>query len=277
MTNLLSKDPLIKKINSARKSEAPQVPYDQSHVLDQLYFFAAIVPDDQGGAVVKSLMGNYGALAFLTHGNGTANRDFYDVFGRGEDQKQVVLSLITGKTWKAVKPDLIQRFRISDYTKGIAFIIRLSALCNVSVYKMLSNNRLTGSNPETKGVATMETAKTWKDNYELVVVIVNEGFTDLVMDAAKRAGARGGTILSARGTGNKEMEKFFGVVITPEKQVLLILVPKEIRDKVLESINQEAGIDTKGQGIAFAVHAQDVVGLAGEEEVPAATEKEAEK
>ncbi|MCI1735749.1 MAG: P-II family nitrogen regulator [Bacilli bacterium] len=277
MNNLLSKDPLIKKISSARKSEAPAVPYDQSHVLDQLYFFAAIVPDDQGGAIVKNLMGSQGALAFLTHGNGTANRDFYDVFGRGEDQKQVVLSLITGKTWEEAKPAIAERFRISQYTKGIAFIIRLSAICNVSVYKMLTNNRLTGPAPAAEGAKTMETAKTWKDNYELVVVIVNEGFTDLVMDAAKRAGARGGTILSARGTGNKDMEKFFGVVITPEKQVLLILVPQDIRDKVLESINQEAGIDTKGQGIAFAVHAQDVVGLSGEEEVPALTEKEAEK
>ena len=81
------------------------------------------------------------------------------------------------------------------------------------------------------------------------------------MDAAKKAGARGGTILTARGTGNKDIEKFFGVVITPEKQIVMILVPKAIKDKVIESIYREVGINTKGQGIAFSFPASDVVGI----------------
>jgi nitrogen regulatory protein PII len=93
------------------------------------------------------------------------------------------------------------------------------------------------------------------------MAIVNDGFTDLVMDAAKKAGARGGTILTARGTGNKDIEKFFGVVITPEKQIVMILVPKAIKDKVIESIYKEVGINTKGQGIAFSFPAADVVGI----------------
>jgi nitrogen regulatory protein PII len=104
--------------------------------------------------------------------------------------------------------------------------------------------------------------------YEAILVIVNNGFTDLVMNAARAAGARGGTIISARGTGNKEIEKFFGVVITPEKEIVMILVKSEIRDAVLAAVNKEAGIDSKGQGIAFSIPVSDVAGLRGEEAAP---------
>lgn len=99
------------------------------------------------------------------------------------------------------------------------------------------------------------------NNFECIVSIVNHGFTDLVMTAATRAGARGGTVLSARGTGNKDVSEFFGVTVTPEKDVVLILVPKAIRDKVLMAINEGAGMSTKGMGIAFSLPVSDVVGL----------------
>ena len=99
------------------------------------------------------------------------------------------------------------------------------------------------------------------NDYEIIYAIVNHGYSDLVMNAAKEAGARGGTILSARGTGSKEAESFFGITVTPEKEIVLILVPKAICDKVLLSINEGAGMSTNGMGIAFAVPVSDVVGV----------------
>ena len=99
------------------------------------------------------------------------------------------------------------------------------------------------------------------DKFELVIALVNTGFTELVMDAAREVGAHGGTVVHARGTGNKEMEKRFGVVITPDKEMVLILVNKKISDKVLEAIYKQAGLQTKGQGIAFSLPVSDVVGL----------------
>lgn len=97
--------------------------------------------------------------------------------------------------------------------------------------------------------------------YEAILVVVNHGYTDLVMTAARTAGAKGGTVISARGTGNKEMEQFFGVTITPEKDIVIILVPKEIRDRVMMAVNEGAGMSTKGQGIAFSLPVADAVGL----------------
>lgn len=100
-----------------------------------------------------------------------------------------------------------------------------------------------------------------EQDYELIMSIVNTGFTDLVMSAAKKAGARGGTIFHGRGTGNKDISQFFGITITPEKEVVLIIVEKSICDKVLQEIYKDAGMESKGQGISFSLPIDDVVGL----------------
>lgn len=99
------------------------------------------------------------------------------------------------------------------------------------------------------------------EKYVLIIALVNTGFTELVMDAARSEGAHGGTVVHARGTGNKEMEKRFGVVITPDKEMVLILVNKRNSDRILQAIYDKAGLQTKGQGIAFSVPVEDVVGL----------------
>ena len=99
------------------------------------------------------------------------------------------------------------------------------------------------------------------NTHELIICIVNNGFSDTVMEAAKEAGARGGTVLNARGTANKEAEAFFHIAIQPEKEVVMILVPLNVKDAVLHSLYEKAGLNTMGQGIAFALPVDNVVGL----------------
>lgn len=99
------------------------------------------------------------------------------------------------------------------------------------------------------------------EKYEVIIAIINEGFSDVVMDAARENGARGGTIAHARGTGTKEIEKKYGIVITPQKEMIYILVNTKIRDQVMSAINKVAGIETKGQGIVFSLPVNDVSGL----------------
>lgn len=100
-----------------------------------------------------------------------------------------------------------------------------------------------------------------KFDFELVMCIVNKGFSDSVMDAAKIVGATGGTVLNARGTANNEAEKLFAITIQPEKEIVLILVPSKIKDDVLHALYKAVGLNTPGQGIAFAVPVDNVVGL----------------
>lgn len=100
-----------------------------------------------------------------------------------------------------------------------------------------------------------------EQKYEMIISIVNAGFSETVMDAAKEAGARGGTLIRGRGTANREAEEYFHINIQPDKEILMILVPVEIKDDVLKSIYKSAGLGTDGQGIAFSLPVDRTVGL----------------
>jgi len=97
--------------------------------------------------------------------------------------------------------------------------------------------------------------------YEAVFCIVNAGFADAAMDAARRAGAGGGTILKGRGTAGREAEELFNIRIQPEKELLMLLVPAEIKDRVLRALYDAAGLDSAGQGIAFSLPVERTIGL----------------
>ena len=99
------------------------------------------------------------------------------------------------------------------------------------------------------------------EKYEMITCIVNAGFSDTVMDAAKAAGAGGGTVMHGRGTANKEAEQFFKITVQPEKDIVMLIVPARIKDRVLHAIYKNAGLDTAGQGIAFSVPVNQAVGL----------------
>ena len=118
-----------------------------------------------------------------------------------------------------------------------------------------------------------------KFDHELVVCIVNSGFSDAVMDAAREVGARGGTVITAKGTANKEAEAFFKIFIQPEKEMVLILVPNKIKEDVLHALYRAVGLNTPGQGIAFALPVDNVLGLTTDsapkpEETPAVEQSE---
>ena len=98
--------------------------------------------------------------------------------------------------------------------------------------------------------------------YELIFCIVNAGFSGTVMDAARAAGATGGTLLRGRGSAGKEAEDFFHIQIEPEKEIVMILAPVEIKDAIMTSIYKEAGLASAGQGIIFSLPVTRTAGLA---------------
>ncbi len=98
--------------------------------------------------------------------------------------------------------------------------------------------------------------------YEVIMCIVNSGFSDAVMDAAREFGAKGGTVIRARGTANAEAEKLYGIAIQPEKEIVMILVDATIKADILHALYKAVGLKTPGQGIAFSMPVDDVVGLA---------------
>ena len=97
--------------------------------------------------------------------------------------------------------------------------------------------------------------------HEVIFCVVNAGFSESVMDAAREFGARGGTVIHARGTANSEAEQLFGISIQPEKEIVMILVPSDIKDDILHALYRAVGLKTPGQGIAFSMPVDAAVGL----------------
>ena len=105
------------------------------------------------------------------------------------------------------------------------------------------------------------------NNHEVIFAIVNAGFAEDAMAVAREQGARGGTILNARGVAREKEAAFFGITIHAEKEILMLVVEKNIRDQVLNALYKEMGMDKKAQGIAFFLPVTDVAGLVQIEEV----------
>ena len=99
------------------------------------------------------------------------------------------------------------------------------------------------------------------NNHEVIFAIVNAGFAEEAMDVAREQGVRGGTILNARGVARADEAAFFGISIHHEKEILMMVVEKSIRDNVLNALYKEMGMAKKAQGIVFALPVSDVAGL----------------
>ena len=100
------------------------------------------------------------------------------------------------------------------------------------------------------------------NDHEVIFAIVNAGFAEDVMEVARQQGVRGGTILNARGVVNEESAAFFGITLHADKEILMMVVEKDIRDQVLNAIYKEMGMAKKARGIAFSLPVSDVAGLA---------------
>lgn len=106
------------------------------------------------------------------------------------------------------------------------------------------------------------------DNHEVIFAIVNSGYAEEAMAIARELGARGGTILNARGVAREDEAAFFGITIHAEKEILMLVVEKQIRDNILNALYQRMGMGKKAQGITFSLPVSDTAGLAKAIEEP---------
>jgi len=103
------------------------------------------------------------------------------------------------------------------------------------------------------------------NSHEVIFAIVNSGFAEDVMNVAREQGARGGTIINGRGVAKEEAVAFFGIPLHSEKEILIMVVDKAIKDQILSAIYKEMGMGKPAQGIAFSLPVSDVAGLMKEE------------
>ena len=197
-------------------------------------------------------------VSFITLGNGTASSEILDYFGLDGSEKSVLFHVITDKKWKETKRQLRLKMNIDVPGVGISFLIPLS-----SIGGMKALNYLTAQQEYVKG----EESSLKDTKYELLVTIANQGYSERIMDAARKVHAAGGTVIHAKGTGTHLAQKFMGVTLVPEKEMIFIVVRKSQKNDIMQAIMDEAGTGTKAGAIVFSLPVTDTAGMRMMEEI----------
>lgn len=220
--------------------------------MSELYMMTAIITRDLAKEFAAFYARNNVPVNFITLGNGTATNELMDYFGLDGTEKAVIFSIVTRKTWKKLKSGLEQEMRIDIPGTGVAFIIPLA-----SIGGMRQLTFLTGNQPFEKGEESI-----LKDTkYELLVIIANQGYTEMIMDAARKMKAGGGTVIHAKGTGMESADQFLGVTLASEKEIIFIVVKKEQKNAIMEAIMEDAGLTTKAKSVIFSLPVTETAGM----------------
>ena len=184
------------------------------------------------------------------NGSGTASSSLMNYFGLSDIKKNVMISIIPEFLETKIMYDLHNKLDIYKPGNGICFSLPIT-----SASRYLSN--------QYKDLTVIKEEYSMKNDkeYELIITIVSEGYASLAMDAAKKVGAGGGTLINGIGLGSKEATKFLGITIEPEKDVVLIITEKDEKKKVMEEITNAVGLSHEGRGICFSIPVDNVVGL----------------
>ena len=177
-------------------------------------------------------------------GRGTASRTIFDYLGLN-DKKKAVLMLF-GKTEEIMDlaDYLVEKLEMNTPNHGIAYI--------ESAFNVF------GTEDNANG---SENIKRGENMYNAIYTIVEKGNADDVIEAAEKAGSRGGTVMHARGSGSEEARKVFNMLIEPEKEIVLIISEEAKTKDIVESIRKETGIEEQGKGIIFVTRVVNTYGL----------------
>lgn len=220
--------------------------------MSELYFMMTITSREMLPKFLAAYDKNNLPIGFVSLGYGTAKDDILDMLGLVRSEKAVGMTVVTGESWKESKQYLRKKMYIDVPDTGISFIIPMSSIGGKRELAFL-----TARQNYRKGEESVMKDTTM----ELLVVVSNQGHNDLVMDAARGAGAYGGTVIHARGTGMNQAELFFGVSLASEKDLTFIVTKKNQRNAIMSAIMKEAGMDTPAQSIVFSLPVTDAVGL----------------
>ena len=197
------------------------------------------------------LIEHYKTFKLLHHnqaaGRGTASSHLLDALGFGTSERDVVLTFGPRDTVRQLMDHLKDEDRSKLDARGIAFSLNMSGM---SAIMAVCLSRLEELELE-RGEPIMEHNVT--AHHSLILVVVNQGYTDAVMDTARAVGARGGTVIRARWTGAGEVEKFVGITLQAEKEVLAIVAPTRERSVIMEEIDRVHGMRTPAQGMVISL------------------------
>ena len=191
-------------------------------------------------------------VMYITLGEGTARGDILDYLGLEASEKMVIFNFVQQHDWMLTKKNLQRKLQIDAPGEGISFLVPLSSIGGKRTLQFLLDRQ---ELPESEESTLKDTT------YELIVAIADQGNLEMVMDAARGAGAYGGTVIHAKGTGMEYAEKYLGVTIAAEKAMIFIVTKKDQKNSIMKAIMEQAGMQTPAKTIVFSLPVTDTAGL----------------
>lgn len=223
--------------------------------MTSIYGLITIVDRSKSGAALRIYREHAAAVSLVIRGHGTANNEIMDMLGLDEPEKDVIFSLADASTCRRVFASLDEKMHLSRPGTGIAFTCSLSGISMAAAHAVCGNTR---PQDECKEEKHMED----KQRIELIVTVVDSDSTDLVVRAAKEAGAHGGTVIKAREISSDDQEKkIFGMTVQPEKEIVLMLVPEEKKAAIFKAACAAVLEHTGEHALAFTMPVSDTAGL----------------
>lgn len=233
--------------------------------MDKLNLLLTIIKRSDIKEYHKFFERNNVSIIYDTLANGTAHEKTLSILGIEKNEKAVLISLITSATLKKVLRGLALEMKIDLPDRGIAVAVPLSSIGGAKTLEYFSAGQDMG--PENNENATLNKEDMeMAFEQELIVAIYEKGYTDTVMNAAREAGAGGGTTIRAKGT-SAGAQKFFGLSLADEKEMLFIVASASQKKDIMKAIMQKAGVDSKAHSLVFALPVTESAGFRFVDEV----------
>ncbi len=210
------------------------------------------------------------ALSIAFSGTGTARSAVLDYFGIGETEKTIMLSLFPESDEDILIREILAKMSLYLVGRGISFTVPLTG-----VSEIIANGLSKASTKKTVVESMVMTDE--KRTYDLIVCAVNAERSDEAMEAARNAGAAGGTILHARMLDNKKAKQFIGISLATEQEILLILTKREGKLAIMQALFDSVGVKTDAGGIIFSLPVDRTVGISADEAALAGENEKEEK
>ncbi|MDD6491734.1 MAG: P-II family nitrogen regulator [Firmicutes bacterium] len=220
--------------------------------MGKLYLMTTIVDRKKAKKYFELYNDNDRNVMFSIMGRGTASGDILDYIGLESIEKVIIFSVQEEEGWFHLKNQLQKKLKIDAPGEGIAFIVPLSSIGGKKPLQFLLENQ----NYQKEEESTLKDTER-----ELIIVIANQGNIEMIMDAARGAGAYGGTVIHAIGTGMEQAVKFLGVSLAAEKEMIFIVTKKEQKNDIMKAIMEKAGIESRAGSIVFSLPVTDTAGL----------------
>ena len=188
-------------------------------------------------------------VSMLFKGRGTASRKMLDMLDIESNERSVAFALAGAEKTEELIKKQKQYLAIDAPNRGIIVAVPIKSVGGKKTLEYISDKENAKFVPE------------FNVNFELIIVIANHDHIETVMDAARSAGAAGGTVLHGKGTGAKAAEKFFNVSLANEKEVILIVSKKALKSQIMQAIIQNAGASTVAGAICFSLPVSEAAGF----------------